>query len=175
MAEGETDDRVSREAHERIKRERDEALQQLEAAKPTLQAVGLIDKAYEHFKGKVPDPYAAARAASRDSMFAEVDTEQLAETFDSWLQEQQSAFGFQSPNGDGGEPDPVPTAPPPGAGRPQPSPSGTGGEPKPEPLSWNSDEVRAAKRRGDRDQLQEWIKNGQLKLSPTNPFYDPES
>lgn len=173
MAEVEQEQRetVSVEAFNRVKTERDQAKAQLDQAATALKATALMDKAYSHLKGKVPDPYGAARTISRDSLFVGVSDDELPGQLDVWLDEQRSVFGAQSapPETEDSSPQ-APMAPPPGAARPAPSPANPGGQPKLDPLHFGSPEVQSALKRGDTDTIHRLIKEGRYQPSPANPY-----
>lgn len=177
MAEGDVDQResVSVEAHTRVKTERDQFKTQLEQVSSTLKGVALVDKAYEHFKGKgVSDPYGLAKAASRDSLLAGVEDDALTGRLDDWFTQQQAIWGATQANGgddtEAKAPPPATSATPPGAARPAPSPGNDGGQVKPEPLTMQSPEVREMLKKGDRAGLRELARQGRLIGSPGNPL-----
>lgn len=174
MPDGELSETVSREAHDRIKRERDELKAEKTQFESASQQFLLTDQAYEHFRSKgVTDPYAAAKAASRDSMFVGVDRETLPDKLDSWLDDFKAVFGAPAPSGDDGTEagsTTPPTPPPPGAARPAPSPANSGGDPKPEPMTMKHPDVQRLIREGRRDEVKEMVKDGRVQLSANNPY-----
>lgn len=174
MADGDNQDVVSREAHDRVKSERDALKAQAEQAAAAAKAALLVDKAYVALKGKVPDPYAAAKAVSRDPQFTSVGDDELPQRLDEWVTEWKSLFGSDT-SGEPKAPDeqkepPAPVAPPPGAARNAPSPANTGGQPTPEPLTFNSPEVKQLRAQGRKDEIVQMLKDGRLVPSPGNPY-----
>lgn len=180
MAEGDAQDVVSREAHDRVKQERDQLKAQAEQAAAAAKAALLVDKAYAALKGKVPDPYAAAKAVSRDPQFSTVDDDELPQRLDQWVAEWKSLFGSDTSGNtqtsDSGQKEvdvaepPTPVAPPPGAARSAPSPANTGGQPTPEPLTFSSPEVRKLREQGRIDEIRQMLRDGRLVPSPGNPY-----
>lgn len=175
MADGDSQETVSREAHDRVKSERDQLKTQVEVAATAARAAVLVDKAYSALQGKVPDPYAAAKAVSRDPQFAAVGDDELPGRLDAWVTEWKSLFGADMSDKSGGTPEvpvepPAPVAPPPGAARSAPSPANTGGQPVPEPLTFDSPEIKQLRSQGRVDEIRQLLKDGRLVPSPSNPY-----
>lgn len=177
MADGDDREVVSREAHDRVKAERDQLKAEKEAAAAAARAAVLVDKAYSVLRDKgLPDPYAAAKAVSRDPLFASVGDDELPGRLDAWVTEWKALFGAnpsantpKTPEDETPEP-PAPVAPPPGAARSAPSPANTGGQPTPEPLTFSSPEVRQLREQGRIDEIRAMLKDGRLVPSPNNPY-----
>lgn len=167
----EPQDTVSRKAFDELKQAFDAYKAQTE---PAVKDAWLRERAYEHFREKgLTDPYGAARVAARDVTLRDVKPDDLSGRLDSWFSEYQSLIptppSAPAPSEQSDESE-APTAPPPGAARPAPSPANPGGQVQPEPLSWRDPQVLAARQRGDRTQIQRWLKEGRLVPSPNNPY-----
>ena len=102
-----TDDTISREAHERVTRERDEYKAQLAEARAALDDVAQLNRIHTYLKQKpdIKDAYQAASTAIRDVTLKGVASEELPQRLDSWLEEQRGLFAaapapspFQGPN-----------------------------------------------------------------------------
>jgi hypothetical protein len=166
---------VTKTAFDQVKGERDQYKARIDALEKDARSMLLVDKAYSHLKGKVPDAYGAARTISRDSLFAEVKDEELPARLDAWVEEQKSLFGAPPAapveSSDTDAPDPAaPIAPPPGAARAAPSPSNTGATPTPPKLTIDSPEIKEALKRGDRAFIEQAIKEGRYESQPGNPY-----
>ena len=156
------DDRVSREAHERVVRERDELKAQVSELGNTVKDFAIRDKARDFFKSKnVPDPDWAADFSLPQLRDVEPDSipEVLAGDRFKPLLTQQSAPD-DPPQGET-----PPTDPQTGfAGGPNPGAGGT--PPSPSKISRQSPEFRDAVRRNDKSQLEQWDKAGLIEWSP---------
>ena len=145
---------ISAEAHERVKRERDEFKARLDETQGFLDDVRLRDRMYEHFRQdpQLHDPYGLASAAVRDVTLKGSGPEELPQKLTDWLAEQRRLIA-------------APAAPseekPPASPFQGPNPGAAGFQAKVEPMvvggeRWNewakgktSDEKLAAMQRGD--------------------------
>ncbi len=86
---------VSREAHERMTRERDDLKAQNAELSKAVNDFSLRDKAYEHFKTQdgITDPFGVANAAMRDVTLKDSSPDDLTGRLDLWLGEQRSIWG----------------------------------------------------------------------------------
>jgi len=145
---------ISREAFERVRRERDDLKGKLSEVETALADVAQRDRIYEHFRGNqaIADPYGLASYAIRDVTVKGTPGEQLPQRLDDWLAEQRRLIS--SP------PVEVEKAPPPSPFQ-GPNPGTPGFQAKGEPMVvgsqlWNewakgktAEEKLQAMRRGD--------------------------
>lgn len=143
---------ISKEAFERVRRERDDLKAKYAEAEQAIRDLDLRDRMADHFRSKteVKDAYQAAKAAIRDVTLKGVPSEELPQRLDSWLEEQRGLFAA-----------PAPAETPPSSPFQGPSPGGPGYEARMEPMvvgsdKWNewvkgksAHEMREALRRGD--------------------------
>lgn len=128
MAEEQQETPISREAFDRVKRERDElktqaaSLQQtLESATAALNEVKVRDRVFDHLSEKgVSNPYQVARFLTRD--VTDVDSENFPAQVDSLYNQYRGIFGGASPPEPEGEQPPRPAAP---MAQPNPTAPGT--------------------------------------------------
>ena len=122
MADEATDEPVSRQSFERVKRDLEKAQAAIAERDATLaqttqviKDVALIDTAYATFKGieGVADPYTLARAAVRDVNLKSAPEEEYAEKLQGWYQEQRALWGTPQSPAQAPEP-PAELAPTPG-------------------------------------------------------------
>ena len=145
---------ISKEAFERVRRERDDLKAKYAEAEQAIRDFDLRDRMADHFRQKteVKDAYRAASAAIRDVTLKGVTVEELPQRLDSWLEEQRGLFATPAP-----EPEEKPPASPFQA----PNPGTPGYEARVEPMvigseRWNewakgrsAQEKLDAMRRGD--------------------------
>ena len=159
-------DTISREAHERVLKQRDEAQASLTEATQALGDTKLLFEAQTFFSGKVKDPIAAA-----EMTLGKIRSVEDAETRQSRLEEAVDLFApVDAPS----DPQPlvepgeaVPDAPPtPGFMRPNPASDGPS---PPEPkLTMQSPEVKALIESGQNAEVYKMIDSGQIEFSPFN-------
>ena len=162
MAEESTgDDRVSRQAHERVTRERDEALARVGQLEAVVKDVGIRDKAVSFFEEKgVVNARAAAELALPHLRDVEVDdiTSTLASDRFAMLVAGQASS--QPP-----PQEPAVTEPAASGFAGGPNPSSEGAPPSPQKISPRSPEFKAAIARNDRAQIADWDNKGMIDWS----------
>lgn len=165
MAEADQGDRVSREAHERVTRERDQAMSRVKELEAVVQDVGIRDKARSFFKEKGhTDPDWAAEMSLphlRDTSLDEIPNVLAGDRFSRFL----------AVSGSSGEPpapatDPVAVEPAASGFTGGPNPAGGGQPPSPSKISPNSPEFKEAVARNDRALLQDWDNKGMIEWHP---------
>jgi len=153
------DTEVSREAFERVQRDRDDLKTKLAQVESALSDVALRDRFYEQFRQDqtIRDPYGLASLAIRDVTLKSVPAEQVGERLGDWLNEQRRLIAAPSAE-TVGEPAATHAPASPFQG---PNPGAAGYQAKMEPMvvggqRWNewakgksADEKLAAMRRGD--------------------------
>ena len=161
------DDRVSREAHDRVVRERDELKATLAERDAVIADVGIRDRARAFFKSQgAQDPDWAAEFALPHLRDTELD--QIPEVLGS--ERFKPLISQASPsNDDGGASDGSGESPAqdPGSGfAGGPNPGGQGTAPPPEKISPNSPQFKEAVRNNNRQQIEKWDQAGLIDWNP---------
>lgn len=152
---------VSREAHDRIKTERDEYKAKVDELSATVKDLAYRDKARSWFASKGVDD-AGLLADLALPHLRDIDPDKIEETLSSDRFKPLIAQPKANTDQEG-----EPPIEPPTSGFSGPSPGTPGGTPPtPQKLEFKSQEVQDAILRGDRTQLDQWDSEGRINWDP---------
>ena len=140
------DGRVSREAFERVTRERDELKAQNTELAKVARDTHFVERAYEVFSAGdfgINDPYAAAKAAVNDARVSDADpnSDDFASQLSGYVEQSRKVFGAATAEPTPAEPDDAPEQPAPESTFSRtPNPAGPGEPSQFTPMVVGSDE-----------------------------------
>lgn len=165
-------EQVSREAHLRVKGERDAARQELDKAKAALVDANLMFEAQGFLTGKVKDPVTAAKM-----VLPELRSFESADDRAARLEAAVPLFApleQASPNPTPKDSDAVVPDAPPTPSFMQPSPASDGAAPTQPKLTMRSPEVRELVKQGRDAEVKQMIARGEIEMHPLNRTYQAQ-